>query len=72
MERFLQYLDDLDDLYGAIGLVWETLRRTLLKLISLPHGPRRGGRWNLACAGASAHRPRNVNDVVCDLCCTAR
>ena len=37
MERFLQYLDDLDDLYGAIGLVWEKLRRTLLNLISLPH-----------------------------------
>lgn len=34
MECFLQYLDNLDDLYGAIGLVWERLRRTLLKLIS--------------------------------------
>lgn len=34
MECFLQYLDDLDDLYGALGLVWEKLRRTLLKLIS--------------------------------------
>ena len=35
MECFLQYLDDLDDLYGAVGLVWEHLRRTLLKLASL-------------------------------------
>ena len=35
MERFLQYFDDLDDLYGAIGLVWEKLRRALLNLISL-------------------------------------
>ncbi|MDH3333736.1 MAG: hypothetical protein OES59_01895 [Gammaproteobacteria bacterium] len=35
MECFLQYFDDLDDLYGAIGLVWEKLRRTLLNLISL-------------------------------------
>lgn len=35
MERFLQYLDDLDDLYGAVGLVWEHLRRTILKLVSL-------------------------------------
>ena len=35
MECFLQYLDDLDDLYGAVGLVWEHLRRTLLKLVSL-------------------------------------
>jgi len=35
MECFLQYLDDLDDLYGAFGLVWEKLRRTLLKLISV-------------------------------------
>ena len=35
MECFLQYLDDLDDLYGAFGLVWEKMRRTTLKLISL-------------------------------------
>ena len=35
MECFLQYFDDLDDLYGAIGLVWEKLRRALLNLISL-------------------------------------
>lgn len=35
MECFLQYLDDLDDLYGAFGLVWEKLRRALLKLTSL-------------------------------------
>jgi uncharacterized membrane protein YGL010W len=34
MECFLQYLDDLDDLYGVLGLVWEKLRRTLLNLIS--------------------------------------
>ncbi len=35
MECLLQYLDDLDDLYGAVGLVWEKMRRTLLKMISL-------------------------------------
>ena len=34
MECLLQYLDDLDDLYGAVGLVWEKMRRTLLKLAS--------------------------------------
>ena len=34
MECLLQYLDDLDDLYGACGLVWEKLRRTLLKVLS--------------------------------------
>jgi hypothetical protein len=34
MEFLLQYLDDLDDLYGAFGLVWEKMRRNLLKLIS--------------------------------------
>ena len=34
MEFLLQYLDDLDDLYGAFGLVWEKLRRTILKLVS--------------------------------------
>ena len=33
MECLLQYLDDLDDLYGAFGLVWERMRRSLLKLI---------------------------------------
>lgn len=34
MECLLQHLDDLDDLYGALGLVWERLRRTLLKALS--------------------------------------
>jgi hypothetical protein len=33
MECLLQYLDNLDDLYGALGLVWERMRRSLLKLI---------------------------------------
>ncbi len=32
MEYLLQSLDDLDDLYGALGLVWERVRRALLKL----------------------------------------
>ena len=35
MECFLQYLDDLDDLYGALGLVWERLRRAILGLFTL-------------------------------------
>jgi hypothetical protein len=35
MEILLQYIDDLDDLYGAFGLVWERLRRVLLKMVSL-------------------------------------
>jgi len=35
MEFLLQYLDDLDDLYGAFGLVWERLRRALLRLLSI-------------------------------------
>ena len=35
MEFLLQYLDDLDDLYGVFGLVWERLRRTILKLVSI-------------------------------------
>ena len=26
MERLLQYLDDLDDLFGAVGLLWERAR----------------------------------------------
>jgi len=35
MEFLLQYLDDLDDFYGAFGLVWERLRRTIIKMASL-------------------------------------
>jgi len=35
VEFLLQNLDDLDDLYGAAGLVWERLRRILLRLFSI-------------------------------------
>ena len=35
MECLLQYLDDLDDLFGVVGLVWERLRRTMLKLVAV-------------------------------------
>lgn len=35
MEFLLQYFDEFDDLYGATGLVWERLRRTLLRLFSI-------------------------------------
>jgi hypothetical protein len=35
MEFLLQYLDDLDDLYGALGLVWENLRRASIALIAI-------------------------------------
>ncbi len=35
MEFLLQYLDDLDDLYGSFGLVWERLRRAIIKTVSL-------------------------------------
>jgi precorrin-3B methylase len=35
MEFLLQYFDEFDDLYGAAGLVWERLRRTLLRLFSI-------------------------------------
>jgi hypothetical protein len=34
MERLLQYLDDLDDLYGMAGLVLERLRRLSYALFS--------------------------------------
>ncbi len=30
MEKFLQYWDDLDDLFGTIGLVAEKIRRMIL------------------------------------------
>lgn len=35
MERLLQYLDDIDDLVGAAGLVYERLRSLFLKVVSL-------------------------------------
>ena len=34
MERLLQYFDDLDDLYGMVGLINERLRRFLYVLFS--------------------------------------
>jgi len=34
MERLLQYLDDLDDALGMIGLIIERLRRCLFALFS--------------------------------------
>ena len=35
MERMLQYLDDLDDIVGAFGLVYERIRRLLLALCTV-------------------------------------
>ena len=35
MECLLQYLDDLDDLFGVVGLVWERLRRAMFKLLAV-------------------------------------
>jgi hypothetical protein len=32
MECLLQYLDNLDDVWGALGLLWERIRGTLLGL----------------------------------------
>ncbi len=34
MECFLRYLDDLDDLYGMVGLINERLRRLFFALVS--------------------------------------
>jgi len=34
MERLLQYLDDLDDLFGMVGLINERLRRFTFALLS--------------------------------------
>ena len=34
MECLLQYLDNLDDLYGAAGLLWERVRRGLFMLFA--------------------------------------
>ena len=33
MERFLQYLDDIDDLAGTVGLLRERFRRLLFRLL---------------------------------------
>jgi hypothetical protein len=35
VECLLQYLDDLDDLFGIVGLVWERLRRAMLRLLAV-------------------------------------
>ncbi|MGB5332528.1 MAG: hypothetical protein WBM80_09930 [Woeseiaceae bacterium] len=35
MERLLQYMDDIDDLIGAVGLVYERLRRLLMTILAL-------------------------------------
>lgn len=35
MERLLQYMDDIDDLIGTIGLVYEQLRRILVTMTTL-------------------------------------
>ena len=38
MERLLQNMDDLDDLVGVFGLIYERLRRLLLTLVGLVIG----------------------------------
>lgn len=38
MERLLQYMDDLDDLVGVVGLSIEPIRRLALKLLALAAG----------------------------------
>ena len=38
MERLLQYLDDIDDLVGALGHFYEASRRLVLSLLSLATG----------------------------------
>ena len=38
MERLLQYLDDIDDLAGAFGLLRERFRRLLFRLLRAAFG----------------------------------
>lgn len=38
MEFLLQYMDDLDDLAGALGLIYERFRSALLGLLALCFG----------------------------------
>ena len=35
MERFLLYMDDIDDLAGVLGLVYERIRSSILGLLAL-------------------------------------
>lgn len=35
MERLLQYMDDIDDVIGAFGLVYERLRRIVMTIVTL-------------------------------------
>jgi len=35
MERLLQYMDDIDDVIGAFGLIYERLRRILMTFVTL-------------------------------------
>ena len=51
MERFVQYLDDLDDLFGAIGLLAERLRKlALLTALTIILASAAGGSVLLALA----------------------
>lgn len=34
MEFLLQYLDNLDDLFGVFGLLWERIRRAMFMLFA--------------------------------------
>lgn len=34
MERLLQYLDNVDDLFGMLGLLWERVRSALMLLFA--------------------------------------
>ena len=38
MERFLQYFDDIDDLAGVFGLLHESFRRLLFRLLRAAFG----------------------------------
>lgn len=61
MERFLLYLDDLDDLYGMAGLVAERLRRfaiTVFTTLALLTGAA-GGVWL-----AMVHLPLAVASLI--------
>ncbi len=38
MERFLQYLDEVDDVVYSVPLLWEAMRRLLARLLALLAG----------------------------------
>ena len=64
MERLIQYFDDLDDLYGMLGLINERLRRFLYVLFSYVLTSAGAIAGSMAGIAASAARTGNLHSVI--------